>query len=806
MQNMKDFEIEDGILRRYYGHDSDVVIPDSVTRVGANAFYGDKILLSVVIPNGVTSIDHDAFYRCRNLTRVVIPDGVASIGENAFHGCENLTSIVIPDSVTSIGEDAFHDCTSLEHFVVKNPGCKLGLSVFGQNIPEKLKGNLFPLYQNFSDLCIAKYMLQREYWSSLDDEKKAELFFSRHAKALEPQYLDCVTRADAKMLGETLLPHLGEKASAKDCASAAALMLLFTEYLPAPLMQKLYHALGKAKNGKKALDKVNEEETVMAALKTSEGNADELPPAEKRFAEILAAQGTSRKNVMEKLKSYYSLTDRELPKISYTDGRDADPVVLAWLLQLHEKKSDDRWADPLIYEAFDKPGVCPEAEEIIAYLDQETFQNALRELALNNLGAYGQGRKLYIANPVCRYADRKLMEELTAIAPKWGSRTMGDYAPPLRVFRQACIYSNERCAILFAEKYNDLYYYARLRDTTADTIRDTILSNLGLDADGKKSYDLGNTTVTVSLQPDLTLSLFDERNHKTVRSMPRKGNSEELVSAASTDYSELKKNIKKVARNRCDNLFSDFLSGKEKKSSDWKSVYLVNPLLRQIANLLVWEQDNMTFTLSDRDAVFVDGTAYAITDSPIRLAHPMEMKQEEIKAWQKYFSTIKQPFAQIWEPVYDLASIDQNRYNGIHIPAYRFSKQEKHGIDFSFDYGLSEAYLNLIDCELEFDEGTAIARHWLDLKGELILGKFTVEKSSRQANHIVSLLDKWTIYGRIINDDVTILEQIGNANVAQVMEYIRVAGENNAVSVTAALMEYKNEHFSDFDPMDEYVL
>lgn len=754
MQNMKDFEIEDGILRRYYGHDSDVVIPDRVTRIG-RAFYGNKI----------------------------------------------LTSVVIPDSVTSIGEDAFYDCTSLEHFVVKNPGCKLGLSVFGQKIPEKLKGNLFPLYQNFSDLCIAKYMLQREYWSSLDDEKKAELFFSRHAKALEPQYLDCVTRADAKMLGETLLPHLGEKASAKDCASAAALMMMFTEYLPASLMQQLYNALGKAKNGKKALDKVNEDETVMAALKTSEGNADELPPAEKRFAEILAAQETSRKNVIEKLKSYYSLFESDLPQLVYEDGSIADPAVLAFLLQVHESRSDGT-----VYESYEKPGMCPEAEEIIAFLDPESFQKALRDLVLKNLGRYKSGKKLNLATPICRYADRRLMEELTALAPKWGSSTSGDYAPSIYAFRRACIYSNERCAILFAEKYGDLNRYAWLRGTTADVIRDTKLSDFGLDADGKKTYDLGSTTITVSLQPDLTLSLFDERNHKTVRSMPRKGNSEELVSAASADYSELKKNIKKVAGNRCGNLFADFLSGKEKKSSDWKDVYLVNPLLRRIANLIVWEQDNKTFTVSGRDVISADGTAYAITDSPIRLAHPMEMKPEEIKAWQKYFSTIKQPFAQIWEPVYDLASIDQNRYNGIHIPAYRFSKQEKHGIDFSFDYGLSEAYLNLIDCELEFDEGTAIARHWLDLKGELILGKFTVEKPSRQANHIVSLLDKWTIYGRIINDDVTILEQIGNANVAQVMEYIRVAGENNAVSVTAALMEYKNEHFSDFEPMDEYVL
>ena len=368
--------------------------------------------------------------------------------------------------------------------------------------------------------------------------------------------------------------------------------------------------------------------------------------------------------------------------------------------------------------------------------------------------------------------------------------------------------SDTRSAMLYLDKAGKLDRYAKFHGTDADTLRDTVLSDLGLDADGKKSYDLGGSTVTAALQADLTLSLFDTAQNKVVKSMPKKGNDEALVAAASADFAELKKSVKKVAQNRCDNLFADFLSGKSKKGGDWQKTYLTNPLLRQIANLLVWEQDGVTFTLSGKDAILADGAAYAMTDSSVKLAHPMEMKPEEVAAWQKYFNAngIKQPFAQIWEPVYDLSAIDKNRYNGIHIPAYRFSKQEKHGVSFDFDFGCSEAYLSLSDCSLDFDGGTAIGRHELDLQGELILGKFEVKKPSRQANHIVSLLDKWTVYGRIIKDDVTVMEQMGNANIAQLMEYIRVANENNAVNVTAALLEYKNEHFSDFDPMDEFVL
>ena len=112
---------------------SELIIPDSVTSIGAAAFKGcigladDKgfviirnVLYSyhgnggaVTIPNGVTSIEFFAFRNCTSLTSVTIPDSVTSIGDGAFYGCSSLTSVVIPNSVTSIGEYAFFYCKSL---------------------------------------------------------------------------------------------------------------------------------------------------------------------------------------------------------------------------------------------------------------------------------------------------------------------------------------------------------------------------------------------------------------------------------------------------------------------------------------------------------------------------------------------------------------------------------------------------------------------------------------------------------------------------------------------------------------------
>ena len=40
MSNMKDFDIKDGVLVKYTGNEEHVAIPDSVTSIGENVFYG----------------------------------------------------------------------------------------------------------------------------------------------------------------------------------------------------------------------------------------------------------------------------------------------------------------------------------------------------------------------------------------------------------------------------------------------------------------------------------------------------------------------------------------------------------------------------------------------------------------------------------------------------------------------------------------------------------------------------------------------------------------------------------------------
>ena len=106
------------------------IIPNSVTSIGDDAFYGCDALTSVTIPNSVTSIGNSAFRDCCALTSITIPNSVTSIGNSTFSGCDALTSVTIPNSVTSIGNSAFKNCKKLTSITIPNSVTSIGNGAF----------------------------------------------------------------------------------------------------------------------------------------------------------------------------------------------------------------------------------------------------------------------------------------------------------------------------------------------------------------------------------------------------------------------------------------------------------------------------------------------------------------------------------------------------------------------------------------------------------------------------------------------------------------------------------------------------
>ena len=118
-RNVQDFQ--DNSSRPFSGCDrlTDFVFGEEVEHIPDYLCYQLTSLNTIVIPNSVTSIGTNAFSFCSGLKTVTIPNSVTDIGDEAFYYCTGLKTVTIGNSVKSIGDKAFYHCSSLEHVTSK---------------------------------------------------------------------------------------------------------------------------------------------------------------------------------------------------------------------------------------------------------------------------------------------------------------------------------------------------------------------------------------------------------------------------------------------------------------------------------------------------------------------------------------------------------------------------------------------------------------------------------------------------------------------------------------------------------------
>lgn len=124
------WEVSGSTLIRYTGDDREIIIPDGITEIAKNAFYGNKKTKSVIIPNRIEIIGSRAFSHCTALQTVKITD-VHIIAPYAFSGCSSLRDIFLPDNtMVTITYGAFKGCTSLKDFRVPKGVRKISPGAF----------------------------------------------------------------------------------------------------------------------------------------------------------------------------------------------------------------------------------------------------------------------------------------------------------------------------------------------------------------------------------------------------------------------------------------------------------------------------------------------------------------------------------------------------------------------------------------------------------------------------------------------------------------------------------------------------
>ena len=848
------FKIKDNELLQYINevNETKVVIPKGITSIGEKAFYYCSNLTSITLPDSVTSIGYGAIEGCKKLKKVyinslsswcninfedrssnplslgaelvingkplendlIIPKDVTKIGNFAFCGAD-ITSVTISNSVTSIGNGAFNRCNNLISITIPNRVISIGHSAFSFcNKLKKVQINSLSSWCNieFKDFYSNPLLNGAELY--VNDELVKDLIIPEDITMIGKYTflgadITSVTIPDSVTgigfcafnscdnLTSITLPDsvtsIGEDAFGS-CENLTSVTL------PNSVTSIGKNAFEKCRNlisvtvssGVKIIDEFSLDSRCNLTSITLPDTDSEISigegvfeKCEKLISVTIPDSVTSiRKDVFQGCDKFKNLcVSSNMKKMN---GIKLEENKIAKLAEI--QGFIDEWIDFEKYNLKADVPLYPLCSFSDLTITQEEKAAYLPELLIK----CEENPQYYIS--YAAFADDDTVRELIKSISVWSKGKKKDKERAFRV-KGGLLLNDSIEAMKYADSINMLDHYAEIRHIDVDTLRDNVISNFGLDENGCISWNVDNHIITAKLLNDLTFLLRDETG-KVIKSISKKTLEGEEASKA---YSALKKEIKRVAKLRNDKLLSDFLSGREREVESWSKAWLNNPLLKVLGRLVVWSQDKQTFTIHDDGLLYkADNSLYTLTNKPVCVAHPMEMESRDLEEWRKYFNDnkLKQPFEQIWEPV--TTSVKNGRYDGCTIALYCLMNKEKHGITM-----LSQSELRMTDCSASIK---LIESHSDWINNVFEIQDFKFDKYTRAVNHIVSIFDKGTVEGRIKKDDISVEPYLERFTIAQIMKFIDIASKNNCNNVLALLMNYKNKHYSDYDPMDEFIL
>ncbi len=850
MSNQNDFIIENGVLTKYVGAGGDVLIPDDITKIGSAAFQYCNNLTSIILPEKMTDIGdfafdcctalrsiyfpkalihigNHAFNFCTGLTEVSLPDGLQKIECSAFEGCNSLTSISIPDSVTKIGQYAFQNCKDLEF--IKLPA-KLTVIDYGTfigcdnlktiDLPAVVTCIMFSSFEgcaSLKDVTIQGTIPEIKSGAFKGAEKICIHIPSEPVKTKETLSGE-LARGDIDVSEEALawlilyqrsplwkawknrvefqnptgllqimidLIRTEDPFDKKLAAPVADFILKYYKHLAAKSIREAL-ALFDGKKCKE-VDALRNDGALQSYLA---GETVKKHPAEELAEKLLNETGLEPKAASAVSQGvHYSESERICDKSVLT------AILSAYILIWNNGEGFVR--------------SCPEADEIADMLNRRELSEFLEKLIR------GSGYKPYML-AWARLADDESVERMTADFKTRLRATAGERYRA-EAMKKALSVNDTRAAMLFFDRIGELSVYAAKRGTTAMELRDTaMLPDFGFDADGIKRYDVDGNVLEITVDNSLNCVIYSPVQKKTLRSFPNKGVKAEKAAA---DYAALRKEIKSFIRLRREQLCRMHISGDAVSLDLWTKVYLQHPVIKLLSEHIVWmDSDEKTFTV--HNGTVVDASLQPTEPhGKIRIAHVLDLPVDVIDMWRHTLTKIGRAelFDQMWEPIIEYNAGElKNRYKGIVISSKARNSLKtalkRRGIDvrageMEREYNGSSYWFSN-ENDLYF--GSSLKLHYEvdEDSGILTFGIASLEcgATERQLNAVLLELDRISAIYLIQRDDASVSKVFDRFTLAQITEFIAAAQEANANNVLALLLDYKNAHFADYDPMDEFTL
>jgi len=207
--------------KHVYSNLSSIVIPESVTYIGDEAFFGRENLNSIKfealdkveyigkdwfeetkwwldLPDGPVCYENILFeYKGRMPVDFVfeIPDGITYIAPFAFYEKDTLKKVIIPKSVTHISDDAFRLCTALTEAVFLGDGLEyIGARAFANasslqsiELPSTVTsiGSSAFSHTGLTSIKIPEKIKEIPYYAFVGCANLTEIIFSENSENLE---------------------------------------------------------------------------------------------------------------------------------------------------------------------------------------------------------------------------------------------------------------------------------------------------------------------------------------------------------------------------------------------------------------------------------------------------------------------------------------------------------------------------------------------------------------------------------------------------------------------------------------------
>ena len=116
----------------------EIRLPESLRRIGMNAFSGQEMLESIELPDGITDICDNAFAYCRALQSIRLPEKLSKLQPYTFQRCASLRKAELPAGLKNIGESAFCFCKELKEVNIPSGVTAIGDGAFNSTGLESL--------------------------------------------------------------------------------------------------------------------------------------------------------------------------------------------------------------------------------------------------------------------------------------------------------------------------------------------------------------------------------------------------------------------------------------------------------------------------------------------------------------------------------------------------------------------------------------------------------------------------------------------------------------------------------------------